>query len=151
MDDSCQNPREGTHYMKVTTYALPFRPPFFRFLENLYSFDPYTLTKMRKMLYFEPYFLSKLGKMYIVSTPLFFYPCSVLSRRAVLSIPIRNLTEYPRRVKIRNPSSVPATCFLCIHQFIFWNVSTAKKALMQRKYKQYFLNTHLWIKFWTPK
>ena len=36
--------REGTHSMKVTTYAPPFRPPFFRSLENLYSFDPYILT-----------------------------------------------------------------------------------------------------------
>ena len=42
----------GTHYMKVTTYAPPFRPPFFRSLENLYSFDPYILAKMRKMSYF---------------------------------------------------------------------------------------------------
>ena len=48
--------REGTHYMKVTTYAPPFRPPFFRSLENLYSFDPYILAKMGKMSYFDPYF-----------------------------------------------------------------------------------------------
>ena len=34
-------PGEGTHCMKVTTYAPPFRPPFFRPLEDLYSFDPY--------------------------------------------------------------------------------------------------------------
>ena len=38
--------------------------PFFRSLENSYSFDPYILAKMRKMSYFDPYFSSKLGKMY---------------------------------------------------------------------------------------
>ena len=54
----------GTHYMKFTTYAPPFPPPFFRSLENLYSFDPYILAKMGKMSYFDPYFSSKLGKMY---------------------------------------------------------------------------------------
>ena len=58
-----------THYMKVTTYAPPFRPPFFRSLENLYSFDPYILAKMRKMSYFDPYFSSKLGKMYSFDPP----------------------------------------------------------------------------------
>ena len=77
--------------VKVTIYAPPFRPPFFRFLENLHSFDPYILANMRKMSYFDPYFSSKLGKMY----SFFFYPCSVSSWRAVRSIPIRNLTEYP--------------------------------------------------------
>ena len=76
--------------MKVTTYAAPFRPPFFRSLENLYSFDPYILAKMRQMSYFDPYFSSKLGKMYSFDPP-FFYPCSVSSRQAVLSIPIQNL------------------------------------------------------------
>ena len=59
----------GTHYMKVTTYAPPFRPPFFRSLENLYSFEPYILAKMRKMSYFDPYFSSKLGKMYSFDPP----------------------------------------------------------------------------------
>ena len=49
----------GTHYMKVTTYAPPFWPPFFMSLENLYCFDPYILAKMRKMSHFNPYFLSK--------------------------------------------------------------------------------------------
>ena len=76
--------------------------PFFRSLENLYSFDPYILTKMRKkMSYFDPYFSSKLGKMYSFTPPpppppppFFFNPCSVSSRRAVLSIHIQNLTEY---------------------------------------------------------
>ena len=43
-----------------------------------------------------PYFSSKLGKMYSFD-PLFFYPCSVSSRRAALTIPIRNLTEYTHR------------------------------------------------------
>ena len=62
-------PGGGTHYMKVTTYAPPFRPPFFRSLENLYSFDPYILAKMRKMSYFDPYFSSKLGKMYSFDPP----------------------------------------------------------------------------------
>ena len=62
----------GTHYMKVTTYAPPFRPPFFRYLENLYSFDRYILAKMSKMSYFDPYFLSKLGKMYSFDPP--FWP-----------------------------------------------------------------------------
>ena len=56
-------------------------------------FDPYILAKMRKMSYFDPYFSSKLGKMYSFD-PLF-DPCSVSSRRAVRSIPIQNLTEYP--------------------------------------------------------
>ena len=56
--------RGGINSMKVTTYAPPFRPPFFRSLENLYSFDPYILAKMRKTSYFEPYFSSKSGKMY---------------------------------------------------------------------------------------
>ena len=96
----------GTHSMKVTIYAPPFRPPFFRSLATLYRFDPYILAKMRKMYfdpyilakmrkmsYFDPYFSSKLGKMYSFD-PLF-YPCSVSSRRAVRSIPIRNLTEHP--------------------------------------------------------
>ena len=57
--------------MKVTTYAPPFRPPFFRSLENLYSFHPFILTKMRKLSYFDPCFSSKLGKMYSFN-PLFF-------------------------------------------------------------------------------
>ena len=49
-------PGEGSHSMKVTTYAPrpPFRPPFFGSLENLYSFDPYFWAKMRKMSYFDP-------------------------------------------------------------------------------------------------
>ena len=64
-----QNPGGGTHYMKVTIYAPPFRPPFFGSLENLYSFDPYILAKMRKMSYFDPYFSSKLGKMYSFDPP----------------------------------------------------------------------------------
>ena len=38
--------------------------PLFRSLENLYSFDPYILAKMRKMSYFDPYFSSKFGKMH---------------------------------------------------------------------------------------
>ena len=58
-------PREGTHSMKVTTYDPPFRPPFYRSLGNLYSFDPYIWAKMRKMSYFDHYFLAK----FIVSTP----------------------------------------------------------------------------------
>ena len=42
-----------------------FDPPFFRPLENLYSFDPYTREKKhRKMSHFDPYFLSKFGGMY---------------------------------------------------------------------------------------
>ena len=45
------------------------------------------------MLYFDPYFSSKLVKMYSFD-PLF-DPCSVSSQRAVRSIPIRNLPEYP--------------------------------------------------------
>ena len=44
----------GTHSMKDTAYAPPFRPPLFRFLENLYSFNLYILAKMRKMSYFDP-------------------------------------------------------------------------------------------------
>ena len=44
------------------------------------------------MSYFDPYFSSNLGKMYSFDPP-----SSVSSRRAVLSIPIRNLTEYPHR------------------------------------------------------
>ena len=83
----------GTHYMKVTTYAPPFGPPFFKSLVNLYSFDPYILAKMRKM-YFDPYFSSKLGKMYSFDPLLFFYPCSFSSRWVALGIPIRNLTEW---------------------------------------------------------
>ena len=67
--------------------------PSFSALENLYSFDHYILAKMRKMLYSHPYFSSKLDKMYSFDPP--FYPCSISSRRAMLSIPIRNLTEYP--------------------------------------------------------
>ena len=62
-------PGRGTHYMKVTTYAPPFRPPFFRSLKNLYSFDPYILAKMGKMSYVDPYFSSKLGKMYSFDPP----------------------------------------------------------------------------------
>ena len=105
-----------THSMKVTIYAPPFRPLFFRSLENLYSLDPYILAKMRKMSYFDPYILAKMRKMsyfdpYIlekkwgkccISTPIFHQnwvkcivltpfidPCSVSSRRAVRSTPIR--------------------------------------------------------------
>ena len=63
------HPGGATHSTKVTTYAPPFRPPFFRCLENLYSFDPYILAKMRKMSYFDPYFSSKLGKMYSFDPP----------------------------------------------------------------------------------
>ena len=63
--------RGGTHSMKVTTYAPPFWPPFFRSLENLYSFNPYILAKMGKMSYFDPYFSSKLGKMYSFDPPFF--------------------------------------------------------------------------------
>ena len=99
---------EGTHSMKVTIYAPPFQPPFFRSLENLYSFDPYILAKMWKMSYFDPYILakmrkmsyfdlyfsSKLGKIYIFDPLFFFYSFSVSSRWAVRSIPIWNLTEY---------------------------------------------------------
>ena len=54
----------GTHSMKVTIYAPPFRSPFSRSLGNLYSFDPYILAKMRKRSYFDPYLSSKLSKMY---------------------------------------------------------------------------------------
>ena len=112
--------------MKVTIYAPPFRPPFFRSLENLYSFDPYILTKMRKMWYFDPYILakmrkmsyfdpyfsSKLGKMYSFDPFFFFYPCSVSSRRALRSIPIRNLTEYSPPPPPPPPRSVfPRVCF----------------------------------------
>ena len=43
--------------------------PLFRFLESLYTFDPYILPKMRKMLYFDPYFSEKLGKMYSFDPP----------------------------------------------------------------------------------
>ena len=32
--------------MKITTYALPFRPPFFRSLEKSYSFDPLFFIKI---------------------------------------------------------------------------------------------------------
>ena len=45
--------------------------PFFRSLENLYSFDPCVLPKMKKMSYFDPYFSSKLGKMYSFALPFF--------------------------------------------------------------------------------
>ena len=76
-------PGGATHSTKVTTYAPPFRPPFFRSLENLYGFDPYILAKIRKMSYFDPYILakirkvsyfdpyfsSKLGKMYSFDPP----------------------------------------------------------------------------------
>ena len=61
-------PGRGTHYKKVTAYAPPFRPPFFRSQENLYSFDPYIWAKMRKM-YFDPYFSSNFGKMYSFDPP----------------------------------------------------------------------------------
>ena len=87
-------PGEGTHSMEVTTYAPPFRPPYFRSLENLYSFDPSFWAKMRKMSYFDPYFLSKFGKMYSFDPP--FLPlCSISCHQAVLSIPIQNPTENP--------------------------------------------------------
>ena len=46
--------------MKVTTYAPPFRPPFFRSLEHLYSFDTYILAKMGKNVVFRPLFLIKI-------------------------------------------------------------------------------------------
>ena len=43
------SPGEGTHSMKVTTYAPPFGPPFFRSMENLYSFNPYIWAKIITM------------------------------------------------------------------------------------------------------
>ena len=78
----------GTHYMKVATCAPPFRPPFFRSLENLYSFDPYILAKIRKMSYFDSYFsLKDCAKCMVPPPPPPpppFDPCSISSRRAVL-------------------------------------------------------------------
>ena len=59
----------GSPVIEVTAYAPPFWPPFFRSLENLYSFDPYILATMRKMSYFDPYFSSKLSKMYSFNPP----------------------------------------------------------------------------------
>ena len=64
------DPGGGTHYMKVTTYAPPFRPPFFRSPENLYSFDPYILAKWGKCRISTPIFHQNWAKC-IVSTPLF--------------------------------------------------------------------------------
>ena len=66
------NPGEGTHSMKVTTYAPPFRSPFFRPLKNLYNFDPYIWAKMRKCRISTPFFGQNLAKCIgLVSTPLF--------------------------------------------------------------------------------
>ena len=81
----CKWLKPGTHYMKVTTYAPPFRPPFFGSLENLYSFYPYILTKMRKM-YFDPYFSSKLGKMYSFDSLFFTLVAFRVSRRCWASL-----------------------------------------------------------------
>ena len=78
--------------MKVTAYAPPFRPPLSGLWKICIVFDPYILAKVRKMSYFDPYFSSQLGKMYSFDPP-FSDPCRVSSRRSVLSIPIRNLTE----------------------------------------------------------
>ena len=46
----------------------PFRPPFFRPLENLYSFDPYIGAKIRKCCISTPIFCQNLVEC-IVSTP----------------------------------------------------------------------------------
>ena len=70
-------PGEGAHYMKVITYALPTttptHPPFLRFLESLYSFDPYIWAKMQKISYFKLHFLSKIGEMYILTSPFLYF------------------------------------------------------------------------------
>ena len=50
-------------------YAPPFRPPFFRSLENLYNFEPYILAKMRKMSYHDPYIFAKIRKMSYFDPP----------------------------------------------------------------------------------
>ena len=54
-----------------------------------------TLYFSRNVEYFDPYCSSKLGKIYSFDPT--FFPCSVSSRRAVLSIPIRNMTQYTHR------------------------------------------------------
>ena len=79
--------------MKVTTYVPPFRPPFFRSLENFYSFGPYIWFKKNREMYFDPYFSSKFGEMYSPPPPFSFTLCSVSSQWTALSI--QNPTEYP--------------------------------------------------------
>ena len=86
-------PGDVTHSRKVTTYAPPFWPPFFKPLANLYSFDPYIWAKIRRMSYFDPYLLSKYGEMYSFD-PLFVLAlCSVSINMRCWAILIRNLTE----------------------------------------------------------
>ena len=115
--------RGGTHYMKVTTYASPFQPPFFRSLENLYCFDPYIWGKMRKMSYFDPYFLAKFGKMYL--RPPFLALCSILSQPVVLSIPNRNPYENtpppPPHPPPPPPPPPPPACPLLISNTVKWD------------------------------
>ena len=50
-------PGEGTNSMKVTTYAPPFWPAFFRSVWSLYGFDPNIWTKIRKMSDFDHFFV----------------------------------------------------------------------------------------------
>ena len=59
--DIWMHSREGAHSMKVTTYAPPFRLPYFRSLENLYSFNPYFWAKNEENVVLWPLLLSKFG------------------------------------------------------------------------------------------
>ena len=61
-------PGEGTHPMKVTTYAPPFRPPFSSLWKICIVSTPIFEQKMRKIS--TPIFCQNLTK-YIVSTPSF--------------------------------------------------------------------------------
>ena len=51
-------PGEGTHSLKVVTYAPPFWPFFFRSVETLYSFDPNMWAKWGKCRISTPFFVT---------------------------------------------------------------------------------------------
>ena len=63
------DPRGGYSLYEGYYICSAISTPFYRSLENLYSFDPYIWGRIRKMSYFDPYFLAKYGKMYCFDPP----------------------------------------------------------------------------------
>ena len=95
---------------------LRFYPPFSG-LWKICIVSTLYFSKNKEKSYFDPYFSSKLGKMYRFDpTPPFFDTCSVSSRRAVRSIPVRNLAEFPLP-----PRGYCIPCFIRTYVFMFWN------------------------------
>ena len=87
-----------TPLFQVSGKFVEFRPLYFSKNEENVVFWPLYFSKNEENVVFRPLFFTKNWAKCRVSTPLF-DPCSVSRRRAVRSIPIRNLTEYPPRGK----------------------------------------------------